>query len=119
MSKKSKSGGLVYSSELGRICPSCEHAIDDCRCKETRTPEGDGIVSISLETKGRKGKGVTLLKGLLLTNDELKKLAKELKQKCGVGGAVKNGVIEIQGDHRQLLVNLLEQKHYTVKRVGG
>jgi len=119
MSKKSKSGGLVYSSEFGRLCPSCEQPVDQCACNDDTMPEGDGIVRISLDTKGRNGKGVTLLTGILLAKEALKKLAKELKQQCGVGGAVKNGVIEIQGDHRQILVKLMEQKGYTVKRVGG
>ena len=117
MSKKSSH--LVYSTETGRLCPECENAIDACACKNEKTPNGDGIVRISLDTKGRKGKGVTLIKGVLLAPSDLKKLAKELKQKCGVGGAVKNECIEIQGDHRDLLVTILEQKHFKVKRSGG
>jgi translation initiation factor 1 len=117
MSKKSNS--LVYSTESGRLCPECEKPLDLCICNDESTPEGDGIVRISLDTKGRKGKGVTLIKGVLLSASDLKKLAKELKQKCGVGGAVKNECIEIQGDHRDLLVTLLEQKKFKVKRSGG
>lgn len=118
MAKKSK-GGLVYSTEFGRMCPECGNTQEQCSCKSQGTPEGDGIVRISLDRKGRKGKGVTEVKGLLLTPDALKVLAKELKQKCGVGGAVKNGVIEIQGDHRDFLLKLLQEKGYTVKRAGG
>lgn len=117
MSKKNSR--LVYSTETGKTCPECEHPIIECVCNESNMPEGDGIVRVSLDTKGRKGKGVTLIKGVLLMPDELKKLSKELKQKCGVGGSVKNGVIEIQGDHRELLVTLLKEKSYTVKRSGG
>ncbi len=117
MSKKSNS--LVYSTEFGRLCPECEKPHNNCTCNADSVPEGDGIVRISLDTKGRKGKGVTLIKGILLASGDLKKLAKELKQKCGVGGAVKNECIEIQGDHRDLLVKLLEQKNFKVKRSGG
>ena len=82
-------------------------------------PEGDGIVRIQRETKGRKGKGVTLLIGILLAPAELKKLAKELKQKCGVGGAVKEGVIEIQGDVRDQLFEEMKQRGFKVKKSGG
>lgn len=114
-----KNNRLVYSTETGRTCPECEHPIDECICSKETTPQGDGIVRISLDTKGRKGKGVTLIKGLLLKNNELKGLAKELKKKCGVGGAVKEGDIEIQGDHRDLLLKLLTDKGYKVKRAGG
>lgn len=117
MSKKNSR--LVYSTELGKTCPECEKALDQCQCKFDTAPEGDGIVRISLDTKGRKGKGVTLIKGVLLNTADLKKLAKELKQKCGVGGAVKEGTIEIQGDHRELLTTLLSAKNYTVKKSGG
>jgi len=117
MSKRTNS--LVYSTDTGRICPECEKPVDQCVCKSESAPEGDGIVRISLDTKGRKGKGVTLIKGILLAPSDLKKLAKELKQKCGVGGAVKNECFEIQGDHRDFLVKLLEQKKFKVKRSGG
>ncbi len=119
MAKRSKQGGLVYSTEFGRTCPECERAIEQCICQSDSIPEGDGIVRINLDRKGRKGKGVTEIRGLLLDSNELKKLAKELKQKCGVGGALKDGVIEIQGDQRDLLVKLLQDKGYQVKRSGG
>jgi translation initiation factor 1 len=82
-------------------------------------PPSDGIVRISRETKGRKGKGVTLIGGLPLAQKDLKALAKKLKAKCGTGGTVKEGVIEIQGDQRDLLVAELSQQGYTVKRSGG
>jgi translation initiation factor 1 len=114
-----KSNSLVYSTDEGRLCPECEKSIELCICNSESVPEGDGIVRISLDTKGRKGKGVTLIKGILLAPSELKKLAKELKQNCAVGGAVKNECIEIQGDHRDVLIKLLEQKKYKVKRSGG
>jgi translation initiation factor 1 len=82
-------------------------------------PEGDGVVRIQRETKGRKGKGVTLIMGVLLTPAELKKLAKELKQKCGVGGAVKDGIIEIQGDVRHQMFDEMKQRGFVVKKAGG
>ncbi len=107
MSKNSK---LVYSTDQGRIkdAPPTE-SID----------HGDGIVRLRRETKGRKGKGVTLVTGLALSADELKPLAKKLKQQCGVGGAIKDGIIEIQTDDRDKLKTLLEQLGYTVKLAGG
>jgi translation initiation factor 1 len=111
--------GSVYSTELGRTCPNCGKAKDKCVCKNESMPEGDGVVRIQRETKGRKGKGVTLIMGVLLTPAELKKLAKELKQKCGVGGAVKDGVIEIQGDVRDQMFDEMKQRGFVVKKAGG
>ena len=112
---------LVYSSESGRICPKCQKPVDRCLCRKRTVvaPTGDGIVRVGRETKGRKGKGVTLISGVPLPADELKKLAKELKQKCGTGGTLKDGVIEIQGDHRDVLIDLLKAKGWIVKRSGG
>ena len=113
-------GGLVYSTDQGRLCPGCSQPVAECCCKQQEVvPEGDGIVRVSRQTKGRKGKGVTLVSGLLLTPSELKQLAKQLKQRCGTGGAVKEGVIEIQGDQRDLLVELLQNQGYRVKKTGG
>jgi|TARA_R110000850_G_scaffold114682_9_gene229599 translation initiation factor 1 len=117
--KSNKNSRLVYSTEIGKTCSECENAIADCTCSEEMLPQGDGIVRVSLDTKGRKGKGVSLIKGLPLKADDLKVLAKELKQKCGVGGSVKDGNIEIQGDHRDLLITLLKAKSYIVKKSGG
>lgn len=82
-------------------------------------PQGDGIVRVGRETKGRKGSGVTVITGILSHPEGLEKLAKQFKQQCGTGGTVKNGVIEIQGDHRDLLVAELQKLGYTVKRSGG
>lgn len=78
-----------------------------------------GIVKIGRETKGRKGKGVTTLSGIELPAAELQQLAKDLKKLCGTGGALKAGVIEIQGDKRQQLECELERRGYSVKRAGG
>ena len=111
---------LVYSSEPGRICPKCRQAVNQCRCKQQQSPlQGDGIVRIRRESKGRKGKGVTLITGIPLAAEELKKLAKSLKQKCGTGGTIKDGVIEIQGDHRALLLKELQPHGWKVKIAGG
>ncbi|WP_101760433.1 translation initiation factor Sui1 [Oceanicoccus sp. KOV_DT_Chl] len=112
---------VVYSTDQGRHCPKCNQPLAKCRCKDSNQaiPEGDGIVRLQRETKGRKGKGVTLVTGLLLAPPALKKLATELKQHCSTGGSVKNGVIEIQGDQRQVLEQLLQRKGYTVKISGG
>lgn len=101
---------LVYSTETGRIKPEKELQ---------QQPSGDGIVRLRREVSGRKGKGVTTISGLDLPDAELKKLAKNLKQLCGTGGSVKNGVIEIQGDHREKLRTTLEQQGHTVKLAGG
>ncbi|EMP56135.1 protein yciH [Marinobacter santoriniensis NKSG1] len=116
---KKRTGGLVYSTEQGRMCPGCRNPMDQCTCGASERPSGDGIVRVSRETKGRKGKGVTLITGIPLGDKELKAFAKVLKGKCGTGGTVKDGVVEIQGDQRDLLVPLLEQKGWTVKRAGG
>ena len=101
---------LVYSTESGRI--------DEPKAKVER-PKGDGIVRIQRQTIGRKGKGVCLISGIDLDDAELTKLAAELKKKCGCGGAVKDGIIEIQGDKRDLIKSLLEAKGLKVKLAGG
>ena len=112
-------GGLVYSTELGKTCPGCKQAVDACTCNDDTVPDGDGIVRVRYERKGRGGKGVTLIDGILKTKEELKVIAKDLKKKCGVGGALKENTIEIQGDQRDLIVQLLSDKGYTVKKSGG
>ncbi|WP_339338067.1 translation initiation factor Sui1 [uncultured Oceanicoccus sp.] len=111
---------VVYSTDQGRHCPDCSRPVDDCQCKKQMAVDsGDGIVRLQLQTKNRKGKGVTLITGLPLAGAELKKLAKELKQRCSTGGAIKNGVVEIQGDQRKFLLEILQDKGYTVKLSGG
>lgn len=117
--KSTDHAGSVYSTEIGRTCPECGKAKSECTCNVEKIASGDGIVRIQRETKGRKGKGVTLITGVLLAPSELKKLAKELKQKCGVGGAVKDGVIEIQGDVRDQLFEEMKLRGYQVKKSGG
>lgn len=115
MSKNSK---LVYSTEHGRMCSQCARPVADCQCqilKKQRVLNAEGTVRVLHETKGRKGKGVTLIKGLSLTEEELQNLAKTLKVLCGSGGTVKDGVIEIQGEHCQSVTQALLKRGLTVK----
>ena len=79
----------------------------------------DGIVRVRRESKGRGGKTVTVITGIPLDDEKLKSLAGELKRRCGTGGTVKDGLIEIQGDHRELLLEQLKSHGYTVKIAGG
>jgi len=110
----------VYSSKSGRVCPGCGLSVGKCSCKkQAALPKGDGVARVSRSTKGRGGKCVSLVTGLLLNSDELGKLSKQLKQRCGSGGTVKDGEIEIQGDHRTLIVNELKRLGYKVKLAGG
>jgi translation initiation factor 1 len=118
------SNRIVYSTGAGRRCPECGRSLDDCRCRRSRPAQpvpvaGDGIVRVGRETKGRKGKGVTTVRGVLLTGEALDALATRLKKRCGSGGTVDGGVIEVQGDHRDLLVEELGKLGYTVRRAGG
>lgn len=118
--KDHKTIGLVYSTEFGRMCPACGRPVSGCTCRHKKDSfKGDGIVRVGRETKGRKGKGVTWISGVPLDEGAIKILAAELKKKCGTGGTVKDGRIEIQGDHRDLIVSELEKKGWTVKRSGG
>jgi len=119
MKERSASGGLVYSTDAGRMCPACRLPIAACICGQKAVPAGDGIVRVSRETKGRAGKGVTLVKGLALDAASLIALGKQLKAACGSGGTVKDGVIEIQGDHVERVMELLRRDGLSVKRVGG
>ena len=117
--KKRGTGGLVFSTEQGRMCPECRNPVDECTCAEQAAPAGDGVVRVSRETKGRKGKGVTLVTGIPLAGKDLKDFAKKLKAKCGTGGTVKDNIVEIQGDQRDILVPILQEQGWTVKRSGG
>ena len=117
--KKKTTKGLVYSTDTGRTCPGCGHPVNLCCCKGKSRQPGDGVVRVIRQTKGRKGSGVCLITGVPLGEAELKKLAKQLKKKCGAGGAVKNGVIEIQGDQREILVDILIELGFRAKLAGG
>lgn len=117
--KFSQSDHVVYSTEYGEMCPSCGRAKKECVCRKSITPVGDGIVRVLRDSKNRGGKNVSVITGLLLENEKLKELATKLKKRCGTGGTVKNGTIEIQGDHRELLVAELIKLGYVAKLAGG
>lgn len=110
---------LVFSTDHGKLCPSCGAPETQCECEPTAPPAGDGWVRISRNSKGRGGKTVSIVSGLGMTEAELKPLAKQLKQLCGVGGAVKSFDIEIQGDQREKLKAFLEGKGHKVKLAGS
>ncbi len=122
---KDSNSRLVYSTEFGNVCRTCGKQLRHCRCKKKRAdskgdgPKNDGIVRVGRSTKGRKGKGVSLIIGLPLEGAGLKAVAKKLKQICGTGGTVKNGVVEIQGDHRDRLIEVLKKLGYKAKKAGG
>ncbi len=119
-SEQNKNEGIVYSTKFGKACPKCENPINKCICgKQNLGLPNDSIVRIGRETKGRKGSGVSIITGVHLDDKDLKRLAKRLKQKCGTGGTVKSGTIEIQGDHRNILKQELSNLGYTVKLSGG
>lgn len=117
--KHASGTGLVYSTEVGRTCPTCRQALAQCSCKASRAPLGDGVVKVSRQTKGRGGKAVTLVSGLALDADALALLGKQLRTACGCGGTVKDGVIEVQGDHCDKVMEALDRQGYKPKRVGG
>ncbi len=122
MKPQRSQGGLVYSTDSGRMCPDCRQPLAQCRCRQAHQAAwsvGDGVVRVSRETKGRGGKAVTVVKGVPLDAAALTELGKQLKAACGSGGTVKDGVIEVQGDHGDKLVALLQARGYTVKRAGG
>ena len=112
-------GSLVYSTETGRMCPDCRQPVAQCQCNAAKFPSGDGVVRVSRETKGRGGKAVTVVRGVLLAEPELVKLGKDIKAACGSGGTVKDGVIEVQGDHVERVMEALKKRGHTVKRAGG
>jgi len=114
--KSSPKGSLVYSTDGGRMCPECRQPLAACVCKTAAKtlPAGDGVVRVSRETKGRGGKSVTLVKGLALDP-----LGKQLRTACGSGGTVKDGVIEVQGDHCERVIEALKKVGHNAKKAGG
>ncbi len=119
----------VYSTETGRICPECGRPVSQCPCKRNRNrradkqpPAGhprDGVIRVQRETKGRKGKTVTVVYGVPLESKALQEFAQKLKRCCGAGGTIKEGVVEIQGDHRQAVLDEIRKQGYTAKITGG
>lgn len=121
MSTRHGSGGLVYSTDGGRMCPVCRQPLAQCSCGQRAAAQvlGDGRVRVSRETQGRGGKAVTVVRGLPLDAAALSQLGKQLKAACGTGGTVKDGVIEVQGDHCDKVLALLQAQGYAAKRAGG
>ena len=120
MKSNSHQGGLVYSTELGRTCPKCRQALASCLCSATSVrPAVDGVLRVSMETKGRAGKGVTVVRGLALDATAIVALGKQLRTSCGSGGTVKDGVVEVQGDHRDRVIKMLTDRGHVVKRTGS
>ena len=119
--RKAGAGGLVYSTDSGRMCPQCRQALAQCQCAALAQakPRGDGTVRVSRETQGRGGKAVTLVRGLPLDDAALAALGKRLRSACGAGGTVKDAVLEVQGDHVDRVVGWLQQEGFAAKRAGG
>ncbi len=113
--------GLVYSTQYGRMCPNCQKPVGECVCrgKKPAAPLGGSTVRVGRQTRGRKGKGVTVITGVPLDEKGLKELVKQLKAGCGAGGTVKDGVMEIQGDHREVVLQELKKFGWTVKLMGA
>ena len=126
MKSKSAAGGLVYSTDSGRMCPTCRRPLASCSCKANAAKTSQNAVAAAKrsvtvwrETKGRAGKGVTVVRGLALDDTALTALGKQLKTMCGSGGTVKDGVIEVQGDHAERVMQALQAQGFAVKRAGG
>ena len=122
MPKPPPTGGLVYSTDAGRMCPVCRQPAPSCRCAALRAgarPAGDGIARIRREVGGRGGKTVTVVAGLALDEPALAELARRLKAACGTGGTVKGGVLELQGDHCEAVAALLARDGIRSRRAGG
>jgi translation initiation factor 1 len=122
-SKTPSAAHLVYSTATGRLCPQCQRAVADCVCrvqaKAQPTGTASGPVRVGRQTQGRGGKGVTVITGLSLAPAALESLARELKARCGSGGRIVQGVIEIQGEHRDTVVAELARRGLSAKRAGG
>ncbi len=103
------------------MCPECRKPLAQCLCQQAARaiPAGDGVARVSRETKGRGGKSVTVVKGLALDGAALNALGKQLRNACGSGGTVKDGVIEIQGDHCDRVMDALQKQGIRAKRAGG
>jgi len=117
--KHKGAGGLVYSTEGGRMCPQCRRPLADCRCAAQAVPRGDGIARVQRESKGRGGKTVTVVRGLPLEPDAMAALGKRLRTACGTGGTVRDGTLELQGDHADKVLAWLDAQGFKAKRAGG
>lgn len=117
---KNRSSRLVFSTETGRLCPACGHAVAACTCGTTAKAAvlADGAVRVMLQTKGRGGKSVTVVKGLALDAPALSAVGKQLRAACGAGGTLKDGVLEVQGAHVELVLAWLHAQGYRAKKAG-
>lgn len=118
---KKQSARLVFSTDSGRLCAECELPVGSCVCRRTVQAQfpSDGFVRVRRETQGRGGKTVTVVLGLAGPPSKLAALARELKRACGAGGSIRTESIEVQGDHRGLVAELLRARGYKVKLAGG
>ncbi|MBS0612690.1 MAG: stress response translation initiation inhibitor YciH [Proteobacteria bacterium] len=115
-----KDSRIVYSTAHGQLCPNCRRPVNACVCpKHAPGVAKTGPVRVGRAIQGRAGKGVTVITGLALPATEIEQLARTLKQQCGSGGTVRDGVIEIQGEHRDAIVALLAKRGIEAKRSGG
>jgi translation initiation factor 1 len=111
---------IVYSTGVGSLCPNCRRPVRECVCPQGAPGAAKpGAVRVARETQGRAGKGVTVITGLPLSLSDLEAIATKLKKRCGSGGTVREGVIEIQGDHRDVIVAELIKAGWQAKRSGG
>lgn len=111
---------IVYSTGLGTLCPNCRRAVRECVCPKGAPGAAKvGAIRVGREVKGRAGKGVTTVTGLPLSLAEIESLATRLKKRCGSGGTVREGIIEIQGDHRDVVVAELTKAGWPAKKSGG
>ena len=111
---------IVYSTGIGSLCPNCRRPVRECVCpKGAPGAAGPARIRVGREVKGRAGKGVTTVSGLPLSFTEIESLATRLKKRCGSGGTVREGVIEIQGDHRDVIVAELAKLGWPAKKSGG
>lgn len=119
--KNRGTGGLVYSTDSGRMCPTCRQPVAQCTCRAAAAaaPRGDGIVRVSREKQGRGGKVVTVVRGLDLDPEALAAYGRQLRSACGSGGTAKDGVLEVQGDHVERVMALVQAEGRVVKRAGG
>ena len=111
---------IVYSTGVGQLCPNCRRPVKECLCpKNAPGVARPSAVRVGRETKGRAGKGVTVVTGLGLPLADIEKLATQLKKHCGSGGTLRDGNIEIQGDHRDRVVDTLAKHGINAKKSGG
>jgi translation initiation factor 1 len=111
---------IIYSTGIGNLCPNCRRPLRECVCpKGAPGAAKPAAVRVGRETKGRAGKGVTTITGLPMSTADIESLAGKLKKRCGSGGTVREGVVEIQGDHRDVIVAELAKLGWPAKKSGG